>query len=538
MKHRHLALAALLALLLWLAPAALRPRAPAPAPYQPFAAAMAETRVGNVEAGIPPQCYTRTGSDSNPCWVCHTGRNGNNEADDWNLQERYAFSAAGRSNHWSNLFRDWRPAIAATSDAQALAWVRSDNYTLLRAALQAQPLPVGVAWTPDLDLALGFDAEGWARDGSGWRAFRYHPFPGGFWPSNGSVDEVFIRLPAPFRSDAAGQPSRAVYRINLALLEAAVGEADTVATTALRRAVEPLDEAVAGLDLDGDGQLATARELRGLPAHYVGGAAGIALDRYGYPAGTEFLHTVRYLDPEAPDFRAQRLKELRYAVKRARLSPADLRRRYAEEAREAEIGGLPHYAGNAFTGQTNGFGWRYLGYIEDQAGRLRLQTREEQLYCMGCHTGLGVTVDGSFSLPRKPPGAAGWGAQRLTGLRDRPQAGQLEPEVLTYLRRVGAGDEFRANTEMRQRYFPEGRLDRARVNAAADLAELLLPSPARALALDKAYMALVREQSFTQGREAPLAPMENVHRELANSDSALRASGRVYRDGRLWLQWE
>ena len=35
-------------------------------------------------------------------------------------------------------------------------------------------------YEPDLDLAKGFDEQGFARDGSFWRAFRYHPFPGGF----------------------------------------------------------------------------------------------------------------------------------------------------------------------------------------------------------------------------------------------------------------------------------------------------------------------------------------------------------------------
>jgi hypothetical protein len=40
---------------------------------------------------------------------------------------------------------------------------------------------------------------------------------------------------------------------------------------------------------------------------------------------------------------------------------------------------------------------------------------------------------------------------------------------------------------------------------------LLLPSAARALDLDRAYMAIVREQSFVRGRDVVLAPSSHVH---------------------------
>jgi hypothetical protein len=38
-----------------------------------------------------------------------------------------------------------------------------------------------------------------------------------------------------------------------------------------------------------------------------------------------------------------------------------------------------------------------------------------------------------------------------------------------------------------------------------------LPSPERALDLDRAYAAIVAEQSFVKGRDAVLAPAANVH---------------------------
>ena len=101
-------------------------------PSDPLAAALADNSLPNREGGVPPQCYTRTGARSNPCWVCHTQKNGRNLMDDWELQAKYDFSAVGKTNHWSNLFKDRRPAIARISDAQALDYIRQDNYTPLR----------------------------------------------------------------------------------------------------------------------------------------------------------------------------------------------------------------------------------------------------------------------------------------------------------------------------------------------------------------------------------------------------------------------
>lgn len=511
-------------------------------PYDPLRLARAtKDVVHNREAVVPPQCYTRTDGVSNPCWTCHTSANGRNGMDDAALQARYAFSTFGRTNHWTGLFEDRRAAIAAISDATALAWARRDNYGPLRAALAARADHLG--WRPDHDYAQGYDEQGYARDGSGWRALRYVPFPGTFWPTNGTADDVLIRLPPAFRQDAAGRESRAIYRANLALLEAAMAVPDTRPDGALRRRVEPLDEAALGLDLDGDGRLGHLARIDRLPAHYLGAAAGVAVERYAYPVGTEFLHTLRYLDPDRADFRGTHVRELRYAIKRARLDAAAQKFAYDEAHRDKELGLLPWFRGEPEIGYLNDFGWQFQGYIEDAQGRLRAQTTEEQHACLGCHGTIGVTVDQSFSFPRKLPGEAGWQPQSLAGQQDRPQAGQREPEALTYLRRVQGGDEFRANDEMLARYFPDGRLDEAAVRRAAlggdrDLAWLLLPSRARALALDKAAMTLVAAQDYAHGRDALPAPPANLHHEIANGDTGLKAAGRVYRDGRLWLDWD
>lgn len=514
--------------------------------YDPVATATAEKargRIDNVLAHIPPQCYTQTDGRANPCWVCHTGTNNKNGADDWELQAQYQFNAMGRSNHWAHLFVDRSQAIAAQRDADTLAYVRHDNYTPLRAALRRLPAAQQPRWMPDLDTAQGFDSAGFARDGSGWRAFRYKPFPGTFWPTNGSMDDVLIRLPVAFRQDAVGQPSLAVYRINLAIVEAVVAVPDTRADDALDLPTEALDETLAGIDLDGDGQLAQATRIHALPAYYVGAAAGVAVKRYAYPLGTEFMHGVYYLDPDAPDMRATRLKELRYARKIFQLDDAHLALAYEKDAREQLSGGWPYFGGDAFSGLFSEYGWQLQAYIERADGRLRLQTREEQMFCMGCHSGIGVTVDGSFSLPRKLPGAAGWGTQRLAGMVDAPQAGSGEPEYQRYLRRARGGDEYRSNTEMLARFFPCDDFD-ARIaqpaarGGGADLRSIILPSHERALLLDKAYRALVREQDFKLGRDALPTPAQHVHRKVEGAETGLRErDGRVYRDGRIWLDW-
>src|SRR3546814_15007686 len=87
----------------------------------------------------------------------------------------------------------------------------------------------------------------------------------------------------------------------------------------------------AGIDLDGDGKLATATHIHALPGHYVGAAASVAVTRYAYPLGTEFMHGVYYLDPDAPDMRALRLKELRYARKIFQLDDRTEERRVGKE---------------------------------------------------------------------------------------------------------------------------------------------------------------------------------------------------------------
>jgi hypothetical protein len=508
---------------------------PAPPPFDPIALASASVRkVVNREAPIPPQCYTKTEGAANPCWTCHTTSTFPNAASDWELQKDYAFSDVGKTNHWTNLFQDRRAAAQRIDDAAVLAYVRQDNYSALKQALATRPDYPG--YRPDLDFELGFDEQGFARDGSGWRAFRYKPFPGVFWPTNGNTDDVMVRLPAAFRL-RDGVASLAVYRGNLAILEASFSSDPRQKDAQVRWPSEPLDETELGVDLDADGKLVPAiTELRGLPTHYLGDARHVKVRRGLFPAGVELLHSVRYLDPDAPSAMAKRMKELRYSRKAEEREDWAILRAYEVEANEKEEGQLPVFPGSPLVGLQNDFGWRLQGFIEDSQGRLRLQTHEEHLACMGCHSNLGVTVDQTFSFARKVPGRDGWRYQDLRGMPDAPQLGHREPEFLTYLRRAAGGDEFRENAEILERYFPNGRLEPKLV--VGDLAALVMPSRKRALDLNRAYMALVASQVFERGRDTTVAPARNVHAKIEQESTGLEGAARVYMDGQLRLAWD
>src|SRR5204862_777408 len=157
---------------------------------------------------------------SNGCASCHTKSAAPNFAGDWELQQNYSFTQYARTNHWQNQLRERSDKVAGFSDADVLSYVRRDNYAPLFAWMTAHPDAPG--YRPDLEFAKGFDADGLAADGSGWRAIRYKPFVGGFWGTNGSADDTFVRLPAAFRA------TRDLYRTNLAILEAAITAAPGV----------------------------------------------------------------------------------------------------------------------------------------------------------------------------------------------------------------------------------------------------------------------------------------------------------------------
>lgn len=468
----------------------------------------------NAEAPIPPQCYTRHDGRHNPCYVCHQNQvpGRENAMNDGELQVDYAFSDVGLTNHWHNLFEDRTAAVAAISDAEILAWIDQDNYSALAPALSKAGFE---GWIPDLaDLQLGaaaFDTEGFAKDGSHWVAFNYKPFPSTFWPTNGSTDDVMIRLPEAFRTDASGVYSLDVYRANLAIVEATVKGLPEISAL-------PFDERRVGADLDGDGQLGRVMRVTKVDA-YVGAAAEVFLDTYLYPEGTEFLHTVRYIGIRADGeiVPSRRMKEVRYMRKWSAYTKRTYARHYELGGFEKEAGALPRPALVGDWGLDNGYGWSVHGFIEGVDGQLRTATYEENLFCMGCHSSIGATIDKTFAFPRKVDGADGWGYIDLRAMTDVPSMGETDGEILTYLARVGGGSEFRHNEEMAVRWFhADGTPNRDAILRAPDVYTLITPSRERALALNKAYRTIVAAQDYLYGRDATLVAPANVHREIDN----------------------
>lgn len=491
--------------------------------------------VYNREAIVPPQCYTKTVAYYNPCYTCHQDAKPGREnlMNDADLQEAYSFSDLGMTNYWKNLFEDRTARVAAITDEAILDYVGTDNYSELPKRLRE----VGFqGWLPDLGnlhlAAEAFDDEGFAKDGSHWVAYSYKPFPSTFWPTNGSMDDVMIRLPENFRTDREGRYQRAVYQANLAIMEANIKGVTAIGCP-------PLDENEVGRDLNGDSRLSVINRITTVNS-YVGAAESIFVDPHLYPQGIEFAHTVRYLglSPDGDIVPSRRMKEVRYMKKWRAFSKPVYARQYQLEAFEKEAGNLPGYQNLGFWGLDNGSGWSLQGFIEDSEGRLRANTYEETLFCMGCHNSIGSTIDKTFSLARKVDGAAGWGYLNLKGMPDAPNRGETKGEIATYLERVGGGSEYRHNDEMSARWFKaDGTVDHEKVAAAKDVYELITPSRDRALRLNKAYKTIVADQSFLYGRDAMVTPPQNVYERVDNETAPTLPAERIF-DWNIILDWD
>jgi hypothetical protein len=244
-----------------------------------------------------------------------------------------------------------------------------------------------------------------------------------------------------------------------------------------------------------------------------------------FPVGTEFLHSVRYLDVTEPgDVQmASRMKELRYARKWQWNAPTQHLLFAEEEAYERIIRpDIPRVVeGNMEMGVKNGTGWIYQGFIEDHNGQLRPQTYEESIYCIGCHSTIGAIADSTFVFQRKLDASAyqqGWYHWLQSGLKGikEPRLDDGRYEYSLYLEANHAGDEFRDNAELMDKFFDEeGYLIQGEVEKVhSDISHLLLPSAERAILLNKAYKVIVDEQSYIYGRDAHVAPVTNVHQEV------------------------
>lgn len=528
-------------------------------PKQIFTSTTADT-VLHPGAYVTSQCYTKTednhGGVYNPCFSCHINSEEPNYINDPDLQVSYAFSEKTKVNPFTNLFKDRSDQVEAIHDSTILGYIRSDNYfdsnntIILAETLKNVPDEWDYnqdgnwsGYTPD--CYFNFDDEGFDKDFAGeytgWRAFAYYPFLGTFWPTNGSTDDVLIRLPEIMQQNINGEFDIDTYKLNLAIVESLIKKTDIY--------IEAVDESKYGVDLNQNGTLDTAnfvvfnwekpkydlteRKIYDFSMYYVGKAKEAQISNELllapglYPKGTEFLHTVRYIDIDENGniSMAKRMKELRYGVKKHWNNYGQLQNLALSEAKEKEAfpDRLRTLLGNSETGIGNGMGWVYQGFIEDKHGYLRPQTREESYYCIGCHSGIGAVEDSTFVFPRKLDHNAkqmGWyhWTQKNNAFKDmkEPVLADGRHEYTLYLEKNRAGDEFRDNKEVMEKFFDEqGKVkEQEIVKLHNDISHLIVPSVERALMLNKAYKVIVDEQSYIYGRDAHVKPVTNVHKEV------------------------
>jgi cytochrome c553 len=502
-----------------------------------------DSHLKNPTAYIPPQCYATTHSSSgqsahNSCFTCHQTPREPNFVGDSEVQLRLSFPRLATVNHWSHLSEPLAPATV--TDDELLHWVRQRNDSTLAQTLSTPAAEWDLnhdgRWNglkPDCEFQ--FDAHGFDEDAAGkptgWRAYSSPPTPGMFWPTNGSASDFMIRLPLEYRVDEAGVLRRDLYEINLAIVESLIRRVNVpIAAT---------DERALNSDLNGDGALGVVNEVAFVwppkstrQFTYVGKASALNPKQFGWPAsglfpvGTEFLHSLRYFDVSDGQVRmAPRMKELRYMRKTNWLTYSQLELQAAAETREKRQNPdkLKTIFGDAERGLSTGTGWVVQGFIESASGTLRPQTKEETAACVGCHGGVGTTTDSTFSLARKMEGAGGWshsGAGRLAQFPE-PRRADGSGEYAHWLRQVGGGDDYRSNSEVQSRFFlPDGRLNSDMLTALEkDSSVLLVPSAQRALALNRAYLSIVKSQSFELGRDVIVGTAPQIEPRL-QSDAA------------------
>lgn len=483
----------------------------------------------NEEAPIPPQCYTKTEGQHNPCYTCHQtyppSKNNNvriNLRNDGANQGIYTFSDEGEVNSWKNLFVNRYKWIEQITNEQISTYVDQDNYSNLPKNLQNKGW---LGFIPDLKnyhlASKAFKDNGIAKDGSGWVAFNYKPFPGTFWPTNGATDDVLIRLSSEFRQ-LNGRYNENVYLTNLSLVEMSIKSLAKID-------IFSVNEQAINRDLNQDGKLTSNVELLLPQEFFIGDANHIKIPRQQYPVKAEIMHSVRYVgvNEQGKTYIPKRMKELRYMTKTKLLNDYDIDNAYRRERKEKLDEQLPSYIRIKDRGFNNKFGWLIQGYIEDYNGELRPQSYEETQFCMGCHSAIGTTIDQTFAFPRKVTGKAGWGYIDLKGMKDAPSIGQQEGEILQYLQVNGGGNEFRENKEMFNKWYkPDGTVDIEKVKNA-DVFELITPSKQRAYNLNKAYTQIVRTQSYIHGRDVNIEAATNVHKKIDESVAPLKAQHRL-----------
>lgn len=168
------------------------------------------TKIENYGAYIPPQCYTKTqdldGTIHNPCYTCHIQGKPPNFWNDIELQQFYNFPKLMLTNPYKNLFIDKTEFVKSILDEEIMRYVRTSNYFDKDGEIYLKKI-MPKDWKGYIpDCYFNFDQDGFdinpkTKQYTGWVAYTYYPFLGTFWPTNGSTDDVLIRLPEVFRED-------------------------------------------------------------------------------------------------------------------------------------------------------------------------------------------------------------------------------------------------------------------------------------------------------------------------------------------------
>lgn len=479
----------------------------------------------NQAAFIPSQCYVKTevaGKTFNTCYTCHTDSKAPNFMNDADTQLEYGFNKYARRNRWSNLFVDRSEQVAAMKDADIQQYVRTSNYLKDGELILAKTLSnLPESWDSNdnkvwdgyqPDSYFNFDEEGFDRDPkggyTGWRSFVYVPFPGGFIPAAGSADDVLIRLPNIYRQTDKEKFDLETYKLNLSIVESLIKQEDVH--------IPVVDETKWGVDLDRNGKLEKASLIKfksnavdGSGMDYVGRAGllqkngAVQLAAGLYPKGTEFLHSVRYLDTKNGSVvMAPRMKELRYTKKVGWASVVFHDQFALAEAQERELfpEQIPAVTGDHEKGVLNGLGWRFQGFIEGKDGALRPQNYEEHVFCVGCHSAIGALHDSTFSFGRKHNGyEQGWTSWNKYSPAIIFADEVVQDKFQDYLSTAGGPTDFSDKT-IYKNYTVEN----------------LLPKENAVWEMNKAYKVIVEEQSFVKGRDATIKNMKSeIHRVIS-----------------------
>ena len=223
--------------------------------------------------------------------------------------------------------------------------------------------------------------------------------------------------------------------------------------------VSPFTERSVEEDIDGDGVISNSiiKSLK-KRSYYFGGASHIKAEPFLYPKGTEFLHTLRYLElgSEGEVKASRRIKELRYMKKHSFISVANLKSRYTNERLEKLDGMLPNPLWLGDRGYDNGFGWYVSGFIEGESGYLRPQTREESLFVWVVILQLVLqSIRLLVLLEKNQVEAIDLKANGTLRESFLARSNLSSGEIAQYFLRVGGGDEFRSNDEMIQKFLKE-----------------------------------------------------------------------------------